>query len=93
MLEEAVKTSDPLKYILEYPNNNIIDFGECKFVEWVPGFYVKLEICNEWYFGRMQIDGILFVKYHTLDEAVNALKKREVDTIMYPSELIQLEFL
>ena len=86
ILMEARKTSDPLIYMLEYPNPPLIGCGEAKFVEMVPGSYIKLEIDKEWYFGKMQIDGIMYVKYHTLDEAVDALKKGEVDTIMHPLE-------
>lgn len=86
VIQEARKKSDPLKYLLDYPNTNPIGTGPYKFVEMVAGSHVKLNTDPDFYREKIHIDGIFFQIFASLDDAVLALQNGEVDYIAKPLE-------
>lgn len=92
VVEEARRSEDPLKYLLEYQVERPRSAGPFVFSEWVKGAYVKIDARKDyWAKGRVIngrevgpfYDGILFKLYGTTDAAVLALKKGEIDYIWW----------
>jgi ABC-type transport system substrate-binding protein len=76
--------------VWEPKQDEIIGNGPFKFKEYIQGSHSELETYLEYYPSRAYIDGIMFIRYSTPLNAVNALKAGDIDVIAgyFPPDFI-----
>jgi len=74
----------------EPKDDEVIGSGPFRFDEWITGSHVKLNTNLDYYPSRAYIDGIMFIKYGTTQQATMALKKGDVDVVAssFPPDFI-----
>jgi len=92
VVEQARKSEEPLKSLLEYQVEKPLSAGPFLFREWIKGSYVKIDARKDyWAKGKIVqnrevgpfYDGILYKLYGTTDAAILALKKGEIDYVWW----------
>jgi len=88
VVAEARKAENPLKHLLAHEVTKPVSCGAFTFVKWARGAYVRIGR-NEHFFARgmevagrkvgPDVDGILFKFYGSMDSAILALKKGDID--------------
>jgi len=88
VVAEARKAENPLKHLLAHEVTKPMSCGAFKFVKWARGAYVRIERNENFFATGMEIggrkvgpsiDGILFKFYGSMDSAILALKKGDID--------------
>lgn len=84
----ARKAENPLKHLLAHDVTQPMSCGAFKFVKWARGGFIRIERNENFFAGDMEvggrkvgpyIDGILFKFYGSMDSAILALKKGDID--------------
>lgn len=92
VVEQARKSEEPLKFLLEHQVEKPLSAGPFLFREWIKGSYVKIDARKDyWTKGKIVqnrevgpfYDGILYKLYGTTDAAILALKKGEIDYVWW----------
>ena len=88
VVTEARKAEKPLRHLLAHEVTQPMSCGAFKFGKWARGAYVRIERNENFFATGMKIggrevgpfvDGILFKFYGSMDSAILALKKGDID--------------